>query len=50
MIRRVDRRKRPTPRWDPPARMGDTRSTVIRLAKSLAIAASLRKKEGTNAA
>lgn len=46
---KFDRRRRPTPRWDPPSRTNETTATVQRLARSLAIAAALRTKETTNA-
>lgn len=43
-----DRRRRPAPRWEPPSRTSETTSTINRLSRSLAIAATLRTKEIPN--
>lgn len=35
MIRRVDRRKKPAARWEPPARESDQAATLRRIAQAL---------------
>lgn len=46
MIRRTDRRQKPSPRWEPPARESDRDATLRRIAQAIRVTKALEGRDG----